>query len=137
MLGCIQPMSSPMIKRMFGLCSWARAGGPVTIMAASPAMRPKRVRLILMVRLLSVLCCRHAASFNGGCSRHLMAGVSGHLNLPCKHGGSAPPLIIVAEPAVRIVQCDLPVHSAVLLWEPHGILNWALAQGCNSYNELL
>jgi hypothetical protein len=26
MLGCIQPMSSPMMKRMLGFCPWAEAG---------------------------------------------------------------------------------------------------------------
>src|SRR5262245_14614379 len=43
MLGCIQPMSSPMMNRMFGLdCCCANAGRAVAVAAAARPTRPLR-----------------------------------------------------------------------------------------------
>jgi hypothetical protein len=42
MLGCIQPMSSPMMKRMLGFVSWADAG------AADPTAARPMVRTAAM-----------------------------------------------------------------------------------------
>src|SRR5262249_60356761 len=63
MLGCIQPMSSPMMKRMLGLacCCCAAAGGLVTTPTASAANRPSQTVLV-MLRLLRVGCPRGAGS---------------------------------------------------------------------------
>jgi hypothetical protein len=42
MLGCIQPMSSPMMNRMLGFVSWATAGADVAI-AAKPMTTARAV----------------------------------------------------------------------------------------------
>src|SRR4051794_9635005 len=59
MLGCIQPISSPMMKRMLGFCcgcDWARAE-PGAAEAAHNAAKPNQAeRLVLMVALLQVSC---------------------------------------------------------------------------------
>src|SRR5215510_1465424 len=47
MLGCIQPMSSPMMKRMLGFCVCCAAAGMLdTIKAASNINTPSQVILI-------------------------------------------------------------------------------------------
>src|SRR4051812_15682225 len=51
MLGCIQPISSPMMKRMFGFRSWAAAGALAAVMAASEARRPSEALLIVLMLL--------------------------------------------------------------------------------------
>src|SRR5271165_2990753 len=65
MLGCIQPMSSPMMKRMLGLacCCCAAAGVLATITAVDNASRPSQIFLaIRMVHFLIVGCPRRAGS---------------------------------------------------------------------------
>src|SRR4051812_19779299 len=54
MLGCIQPMSSPMMNRMLGFCSCcAVAGALTTVKAASDANKPSQiVRAALIVASL-------------------------------------------------------------------------------------
>src|SRR5215831_12685047 len=49
MLGCIQPMSSPMMKRMFGFRSWAAAGALAAVMAASEARQPSQAPLVMLI----------------------------------------------------------------------------------------
>src|SRR5262245_31810553 len=49
MLGCIQPMSSPMMKRMLGFCCcWATAGVFTTSTATMEASRPSQVYLAML-----------------------------------------------------------------------------------------
>src|SRR5262245_63710090 len=53
MLGCIQPMSSPMMNMMFGFC-WAAAGPAARVRPAASATRAAAAfRRCLMPRLLS------------------------------------------------------------------------------------
>src|SRR5215471_19482988 len=47
MLGCIQPMSSPMMKRMFGFCCWAAAGALAAVTTASEARQPSQAPLLI------------------------------------------------------------------------------------------
>ena len=57
MLGCIQPMSSPMMKRMLGLPAGpcANAGAAVNVMAATDANRESRTpRAMLMFHILAL-----------------------------------------------------------------------------------
>src|SRR5262245_42717179 len=50
MLGCIQPMSSPMIKRMFGFaCCCAKAGAPAPIMPANSVNTPSQIVLLIVM----------------------------------------------------------------------------------------
>src|SRR5262249_27162139 len=51
MLGCIQPMSSPMMKRMFGFCDGccAFAGAIVTHAAANDPIKPSKIFLSVMI----------------------------------------------------------------------------------------
>src|SRR3954447_4293760 len=59
MLGCIQPMSSPMMKTMLGFCCdcWASAGASVAAVAAHSAVRPRQTELlVLIMALLQVEC---------------------------------------------------------------------------------
>src|SRR5271166_809843 len=61
MLGCIQPMSSPMMKRMLGLacCCCAAAGVLATVTAADNASRPSQMLLaITIINLLTVFTTR-------------------------------------------------------------------------------
>src|SRR5712691_289641 len=58
MLGCIQPMSSPMMKRILGFC-WAEAGAPTratTVSSASRASKTFRVYLITSLLIKTVSC---------------------------------------------------------------------------------
>src|SRR5215813_8559846 len=59
MLGCIQPISSPMMKRMFGFCccSCAAAGTLAAVTATNDASKPiQNFLVILMARASSVRC---------------------------------------------------------------------------------
>src|SRR6266699_452864 len=59
MPGCIQPMSSPMMKRMLGFC-WAEAGLPAratTVNSASRASKTLRVYLITSLLLRKIVSC--------------------------------------------------------------------------------
>src|SRR3954471_17572539 len=59
MLGCIQPMSSPMMNRMLGFCCdcWAKAGASVAAVAAHSAARPSQANLLVLITaLLQVQC---------------------------------------------------------------------------------
>src|SRR5437870_3438709 len=61
MLGCIQPISSPMMKRMLGLacCCCAAVGVLAAVTAANDTNRPSQMFLaVLMVRFLGVGCPR-------------------------------------------------------------------------------
>src|SRR5215468_10296857 len=51
MLGCIQPMSSPMMKRMLGFCigCCAFAGAIVTNAAANDPIKPSKIFLPVMI----------------------------------------------------------------------------------------
>src|SRR5215472_8174009 len=52
MLGCIQPMSSPMMKRMLGFCCCCAAAGVVaTITAMSEPSRPSHICLAILLLL--------------------------------------------------------------------------------------
>src|SRR5215831_11767683 len=60
MLGCIQPMSSPMMKRMLGFCCCCALAA---VMAANDARRPRQKFLvILMDGFLSSGCPNRAGS---------------------------------------------------------------------------
>src|SRR5262245_21287446 len=60
MLGCIQPMSSPMMKRMLGFCCCCALAA---VMAANDARRPRhKFLLILMACFLSSGCPNRAGS---------------------------------------------------------------------------
>src|SRR5262245_15127258 len=66
MLGCIQPMSSPMMKRMLGFCPcWADAGMLAIVVAVHITTRaPQIVLNRLMVAFLDVGCRKaRAAAF--------------------------------------------------------------------------
>ena len=54
MLGCIQPMSSPMMKRMLGFCCCCAAAGVLAaVIAAIEASKPSQIYLtMLMLDLL-------------------------------------------------------------------------------------
>src|SRR5580700_1101391 len=56
MLGCIQPMSSPMMNMMLGFCCCcAMAGGLAIVMAASAASNPRWIFAVMfMVRAPAV-----------------------------------------------------------------------------------
>ena len=55
MLGCIQPMSSPMMKRMLGFCCCCAAAGMLAaIMAANDANRPSQIYLAILMLVSSV-----------------------------------------------------------------------------------
>src|ERR1700757_4770149 len=58
MLGCIHPMSSPMIKRMLGFCPcWAEAGLLAIVVAVHNTTRAHQITLnMLMVAFPSVGC---------------------------------------------------------------------------------
>ncbi len=63
MLGCIQPMSSPMMNRMLGFCSCAAAGALAIVARANDASRPSQAALVMrMVATLHVGCPRRAGS---------------------------------------------------------------------------
>ena len=57
MLGCIQPMSSPMMKRMLGFCCCCAAAGTLAaVTTANSASKPShKFRDGLIVRLLEVI----------------------------------------------------------------------------------
>src|SRR5712675_891519 len=56
MLGCIQPMSSPMMKRMLGFCvCCAAAGRLVAIAAASSVNKPSQQVLADILRFIILL----------------------------------------------------------------------------------
>jgi hypothetical protein len=55
MLGCIQPMSSPMMKRMLGFCCCCALA---TVMAANDARRPRQNVLVILMACFSVLAAR-------------------------------------------------------------------------------
>src|SRR5271166_5466725 len=62
MLGCIQPMSSPMMKRMLGLacCCCAAAGMLVTVTATNNASRPSQMPLAMtIINLLMMFSVRY------------------------------------------------------------------------------
>src|SRR5262245_14728550 len=58
MLGCIQPISSPMMKRMLGFCCGccAAAGTLAIVKPASDASRPSQGVLIMRMVLISSNC---------------------------------------------------------------------------------
>jgi hypothetical protein len=64
MLGCIQPMSSPMMKRMLGFCCCCAVAGTLAAIAATNnASRPRQSLLvILMACFLSFGCPNRAGS---------------------------------------------------------------------------
>src|SRR4029077_16979775 len=50
MLGCIQPMSSPMMKRILGLsCCCAAAGALAAIATTNDASRPRQTFLLMLL----------------------------------------------------------------------------------------
>src|SRR5262245_1296776 len=50
MLGCIQPMSSPMMNRMLGFCSCCAAAGALAAIAAtSEASKPNQEFLVMLL----------------------------------------------------------------------------------------
>src|SRR6187399_62575 len=49
MLGCIQPMSSPMMKRMLGFCCCAAAGILAADIAAIEANKPSQMYLAMLM----------------------------------------------------------------------------------------
>src|SRR5215510_14442173 len=52
MLGCIQPMSSPMMNRMLGFCSCCAAAGALAAIAAtSEASKPNQEFLVMLLPL--------------------------------------------------------------------------------------
>src|SRR5215211_1161916 len=60
MLGCIQPMSSPMMKRMLGFCGCCAAAGTLAAIAqASSAERPRQTLLVMLMDCSSVLAARN------------------------------------------------------------------------------
>src|SRR6516164_1844746 len=66
MLGCIHPMSSPMMKRMLGFCAcWAEAGMLAIVVAVHITTRAPQIFLnMLMVAYLNVGCRKaRAAAF--------------------------------------------------------------------------
>src|SRR5712671_4605555 len=55
MPGCIQPMSSPMMKRMLGFVPWAEAGALAMVVAVHKTTRAPQITLnMLMVASLDV-----------------------------------------------------------------------------------
>src|SRR5215471_6384430 len=61
-LGCIQPMSSPMMKRMLGFCCCcAAAGVPATETAAHNASRPAKT-FLAVIACSSLLAAREGAA---------------------------------------------------------------------------
>src|SRR5258708_2805464 len=57
MPGCIQPMSSPMMKRMLGFGPWAEAGALAMVVAVHKTTRAPEITLnMLMVASLDVGC---------------------------------------------------------------------------------
>src|SRR5216683_7396429 len=57
MPGCIQPMSSPMMKRMLGFVPWAEAGALAMVVAVHKTRRAPQITLnMLMVASLDVGC---------------------------------------------------------------------------------
>src|SRR4029450_7245018 len=64
MLGCIQPMSSPMMKRMLGFCCCCAAAGALpAITATNDASRPRQNFLVtLMASFLTLGCPNWAGS---------------------------------------------------------------------------
>src|SRR5580704_8860421 len=70
MCGCIQPMSSPMMKRMLGFCCCcAKAGTAAATKTAEAANKPSRIFLaVLMVYFLPVRsdCLKRASSLCPG-----------------------------------------------------------------------
>src|SRR5262249_13852864 len=52
MPGCIQPISSPMMKRMLGFCCCAAAGAVAAVTAAHNASKPSDNRCIILMRWL-------------------------------------------------------------------------------------
>src|SRR5271169_2118011 len=61
MLGCIQPMSSPMMKSMLGLGCCADAGRLPIITGATNASRPSQIFLAMLMRnFLEIGCLRRA-----------------------------------------------------------------------------
>src|SRR5262245_23158757 len=57
MLGCIQPMSSPMMKRMLGFCCCccAAAGTLVAVTATNGASKPRQNFLVILMTYLLTL----------------------------------------------------------------------------------
>src|SRR5215470_829478 len=52
MLGCMKPMSSPMMNRMLGFCSCCAAAGPLAAIATtSDASRPNQEFLAMLLPL--------------------------------------------------------------------------------------
>jgi hypothetical protein len=49
MLGCIQPMSSPIMKRMLGFCCCADACVPIAVTAKNTASRPRQIILVTLI----------------------------------------------------------------------------------------
>src|ERR1700746_2281023 len=68
MLGCIHPISSPMMNRILGFCCCcAAAGEPTTETAANDASRPSQILLAfiaLFPQLLKCGCPRRAGSLS-------------------------------------------------------------------------
>src|SRR5690348_18139778 len=52
MLGCIQPISSPMMKRILGFCPWAEAGTLAIVVAAHNAARAPQITLNMLFPFL-------------------------------------------------------------------------------------
>src|SRR5882724_10922342 len=64
MLGCIMPMSSPMMKRMLGFVPWAEAGALAIVVAVHNTTRAPQIALNkLMVTLLMEAAEARAAAF--------------------------------------------------------------------------
>src|SRR4029453_9371513 len=58
MLGCIQPMSSPMMKRMLGFCCCCAAAGALAAIAATnDASRPRQNFLVTLMASFLIFCC--------------------------------------------------------------------------------
>src|SRR5262245_15242050 len=57
MLGCIQPMSSPMMKSMLGFCCGccAAAGVLAAVTATNDASRPRQTLLVILMDLFSMV----------------------------------------------------------------------------------
>ena len=49
MLGCIQPMSSPMMNTMLGFGCCAAAGAPAVVTATAMASRPSQIVLVMLM----------------------------------------------------------------------------------------
>ena len=84
MLGCIQPMSSPMMKRMLGFCCCCAAAGRLAaVTAASDANRPSQMYLATLMLELP----RSAARDGPAACAHLAIAVGPIcVNTLCKIG---------------------------------------------------